>query len=137
MPYTSWTYNQLNAINGGPTVDPLELFQGGSETQELWLAWMESLVERWRGRTNILAWEIFSEVNCGTALEADGIEFINTAASRIRAVDPGRLITASRCESGTWPDFYAQADIDFVQVHPYPVTGQLDRNILGRLSARF
>ena len=85
---------------------------------------------RWRGRTNIVAWEIFSEVNCGTALEADGIDFINTAASRIRAVDPGRLITASRCESGTWPDFYAQADIDFVQVHPYPVTGQLDRNIL-------
>ena len=122
LPYSSWPSNQLNAVNGGPVEDPLELFQAGSETQEIWLAWMETLVERWRGRTNILAWEIFSEVNCGTALEADGIDFINTAASRIRAVDPGRLITASRCESGSWPNFYAQADIDFVQVHPYPVT---------------
>ena len=130
LPYSSWPKNQLNVANGGRTQDPLDLFQAGSETQKLWLAWMETLVERWRGRTNILAWEIFSEVNCGTALEADGIDFINIAASRIRAVDPGRLITASRCESGTWPDFYAQADIDFVQVHPYPVTGQLDRNIL-------
>ena len=130
LPYSSWPSNQLNADNGGPVEDPLELFQAGSETQELWLAWMETLVERWKDRPNIVAWEIFSEVNCGTALEADGIDFINTAASRIRAVDPGRLITASRCESGTWPDFYTQADIDFVQVHPYPVTGQLDRNIL-------
>jgi hypothetical protein len=130
LSFSSWPSNQLNTANGGPVEDPLELFQAGSEAQELWLAWMENLVERWRGRTNILAWEIFSEVNCGTALEADGIDFINTAASRIRAVDPGRLITASRCESGTWPHFYAQTDIDFVQVHPYPVSGQLDRNVL-------
>ena len=130
LSFSSWPSNQLNAANGGPVEDPLDLFQAGSEAQQLWLAWMESLVQRWRGRTNILAWEIFSEVNCGTALEADGIDFINTAASRIRAVDPGRLITASRCESGTWPHFYTQADIDFVQVHPYPVSGQLDRNVL-------
>ena len=91
---------------------------------------MQTVVERWRGHTNILAWEIFGEINCSTAAEADGIALVNTTASRIRAADPGRLITASRCESGTWPDFYAQADIDFVEVHPYPATGQLDRNIL-------
>jgi hypothetical protein len=129
-PEMGWLSNPFNAANGGPTQDPLDLYQAGSETQELWLGWMEKLVERWHGRTNILAWEILGEVNCSPAAEADGIALINRAVSRIRAIDPGRLLTASRCESGSWPDFYAQADIDFVQVHPYPVTGQLDRNIL-------
>jgi hypothetical protein len=130
LDFGSWDTNPLNTANGGPTEDPLDIFRAGSETQNLWLAFLEALVTRWQGRQNILAWEIFSEVNCYIAAEAGGIDFINTAASRIRTVDPGRLITASRCESGTWPDFYAQADIDFVQVHPYPATGQLDRNIL-------
>jgi hypothetical protein len=129
-PEMGWLSNPFNAANGGPTQDPLELYQAGSETQELWLGWMEALVERWSGRRNILAWEILGEVNCSPAAEADGIALINRAASRIRAIDPGRLLTASRCESGTWPNFYTQADIDFVQVHPYPTTGQLDRNIL-------
>ena len=128
--YTIWPTNPLNADNGGPVEDPLDIFRAGSEAQDLWLAWVQTVVERWRGHTNILAWEIFGEINCSTAAEADGIALVNTAASRIRAVDPGRLITASRCESGTWPDFYAQADIDFLQVHPYPATGQLDRNII-------
>jgi hypothetical protein len=128
--YTIWPTNPLNAANDGPVEDPLDIFQPGSEAQDLWLAWVQTVVERWRGHTNILAWEIFGEINCSTAAEADGIALVNTTASRIRAADPGRLITASRCESGTWPDFYAQADIDFVEVHPYPATGQLDRNIL-------
>ena len=128
--YTIWPASPLNAANGGPIEDPLDLFQAGSEAQDLWLAWVQTVVERWRGHTNILAWEIFGEINCSTAAEADGIALVNTAASRIRAADPGRLITASRCESGTWPDFYAQADIDFLEIHPYPATGQLDRNII-------
>jgi hypothetical protein len=125
-----WLSNPFNAANGGPTQDPLDIFQADSETQDLWLAWMETIVKRWKDRPNIAAWEIFGEVNCGNTAETDGIELINTAASRIRAVDPGRLLTSSRCEGGTWPNLYAQADIDFVQVHPYPASGQLDRNII-------
>jgi hypothetical protein len=125
-----WLTNPFNAANGGPTQDPLDIFRAGSETQNLWLAWMEVLVRRWKDRPNIAAWEIFGEVNCGNTAETDGIALINTAASRIRAIDPGWLLTSSRCESGSWPNLYTQADIDFVEVHPYPVTGQLDRNII-------
>ncbi len=117
--------------NGGPVEDPLELFQAGSDNPGT-LAGMDGDPGRTLARAAriSLPGRSFRRSIVGTALEADGIDFINTAASRIRAVDPGRLITASRCESGTWPKFYAQADIDFVQVHPYPVNGQLDRNIL-------
>ena len=128
---SSWASNPMNAANGGPARDPLEFFQAGSTTQIRYLSWMEKLVKRWKDRPNILAWEIFSEVNMTPTTESDGTAFVNTAAARIRAADPsGRLITASLANSGTWPDFYARANIDFIQTHPYPVSGQLDRDLV-------
>ena len=128
---SSWASNPMNAANGGPAKDPLEFFKAGSTTQNLYLAWMEKLVKRWKDRPNILAWEIYSEANMSPASESDGIAFVNAAAARIRAADPsGRLVTASLANSGTWPHFYAKTDIDFIQTHPYPVSGQLDRDII-------
>ena len=61
--YSTWKSNPLNQANGGPVKTPGELFQKGSATQNMWMNWMQSLVKRWQGRKNILAWEIFSEVN--------------------------------------------------------------------------
>ena len=48
--YSTWASNPLNVANGGPVQNPLELFEAGSPTQVLWLAWMETLVQRWQGR---------------------------------------------------------------------------------------
>jgi hypothetical protein len=128
---SSWASNPMNAANGGPTKDPVDLFRAGSNTQSIYMGWMEKLVKRWQGRSNIAAWEIYSELNMSPATQAAGIDFVNTAAARIRAADPsGRLVTASLADSGTWPDFYTKANIDFVQLHPYPPSGQLDRNII-------
>ncbi len=31
---------------------------------------------------------------------------------------------------GNWPNFYRNASIDFINIHPYPPSGQLDRNII-------
>ncbi len=130
--YSTWKSNPLNQANGGPVKDPGELFQKDSPTQAMWLRWVQALVQRWQGRRNILAWEIFSEVNLASgASEPDGIAFVNRAASLIRAADPaGRPVTASLADTGLWPDFYRQADIDFVNVHPYPPSAQLDRTIV-------
>ncbi len=130
--YSTWNSNPLNAANGGPVQDPVELFQAGSPTQILWLAWMETLVRRWQGRENIAAWEIFSEVNLASnPTESAGVDFVNTAAARIRAADlSGRPVTASIADTGTWPNFYRDAAIDFINIHPYPTSAQLDRTIV-------
>jgi hypothetical protein len=130
--YSTWKNNQLNAINGGPAQAPTELFEAGSATQAAWLAWMEALVKRWQGRKNIAAWEIFSEVNLASGpSEAAGIDFVNQAAALIRSADTsGRAVTASIADTGTWNQFYAQTDLDFIEIHPYPPSGQLDRTIL-------
>jgi hypothetical protein len=135
--YSTWKSNPLNIANDGPVKSPAELFQKDSATQTLWLQWMQTLVERWQGRRNILAWEVFSEVNLASgSTETTGIDFVNTAGALIRSTDPGRLVTASiaDCPPGSgacyWPNFYRQANIDFIEMHPYPPSAQLDRTII-------
>jgi hypothetical protein len=133
--YSTWKSNPLNQANGGPAKTPAELFQKGSATQTLWLQWMQTLVQRWQGRKNILAWEIFSEVNLASGVsESAGIDFVNNAASTIRAADPShRPVTASIADTGTWPNFYRNASIDFINIHPYPPFAQLDRTIVSEV----
>jgi hypothetical protein len=133
--YSTWKNNPLNQANGGPVKDPGELFQKGSLAQDKYLTWMETLVKRWQGRRNVLGWEIFSEVNLASGnTEANGIDFVNTAAARIRAVDPGgRPVTASLADTGTWPNFYRKTNIDFINLHPYPPSAQLDRAIVSEV----
>ena len=85
-----WQYNPLNTANGGPVASPGDLFTSGSDTQKLWMEWVKTLVERWQGRENIAAWEIFSEIDIASGAtghkdakggvdEATGIDFTNTA----------------------------------------------------------
>jgi len=129
--YSTWKSNPLNQANGGPVKTPDELFQKGSAIQSMWMKWMQTLVKRWQGRKNILGWEIFSEVNLASGTtEATGIDFVNTAAVIIRAADPTRPVTASMADTGTWPNFYRNTTIDFINIHPYPPSGQLDRQII-------
>jgi hypothetical protein len=133
--YSTWKSNSLNKVNSGPVQSPGELFQKGSATQTLWLNWMKALVMHWQGRKNILGWEIFSEVNLASGTtETNGIDFVNTAASIIRANDSSkRPVTASIADTGLWPDFYKNTSIDFINLHPYPPSAQLDRTIISEV----
>jgi hypothetical protein len=93
---------------------------------------MQGLVKRWQGRNNILGWEIFSEVNLASgSTESTGIDFVNSAAALIRAADSmHRPVTASLADTGTWHSFYRDTAIDFINIHPYPPSAQLDRYII-------
>jgi hypothetical protein len=133
--FSTWSSNPMNEVNGGPVKTPDELFQKDSSTQTLWLDWMQTLVKRWQGRKNIIAWEVFSEVNLASgATETSGTDFINTAVALIRANDSSqRPVTASLADIGTWPNFYRNTSIDFINVHPYPLSAQLDRIIVSEV----
>ena len=67
--YSMWKSNPLRGEAGGPATTPGELFRSGSPTQEIWLAWLKAVVERWQGQPNILVWEVFSEVSRGFRCE--------------------------------------------------------------------
>ena len=134
-----WKDNPLNTVKGGPAGSPGELFKRDSETQKLWLKFVRKLVERWQPRENILAWEIFSEINLAHgSSNANALDLIEPAADTIRAADPQqRPITVSLCdECGVWPNANSSQVIDFIQVHPYPVNGQLDREIITMTNQR-
>jgi hypothetical protein len=133
--YSTWKSNPLSEVNGGPARKSRELFVTDSPTQKLWINWMKTLIERWRGQKNIIAWEIFSEVNMspGTT-QAEAVDFVTSAASIIRATDPShRPITASLADFGDWSGFYRSDAIDFINIHPYPVPGNLDTTIISEV----
>jgi hypothetical protein len=130
--YSTWKSNPLNETNGGLSTTPGELFTSDSPTQELWLRWMKTLIERWQGQKNIVAWEIFSEINMvpGTT-EPQAIDFVNSATSLIHDADTfHRPVTASLADFGEWSRFYRNDAIDFINIHPYPLSGKLDTAIV-------
>ena len=131
----SWADNPLNAANGGPAATPHELFQKDSPTQKIWLAWLKAIVTRWQAQKNILAWEVYSEVNLTKGVtEREGTDWVAQAAAIVREADPNRRpITASLAGVGDWPDFYRSTSIDFINLHPYPPSAQLDRSIISEV----
>ena len=136
--FSSWKNNPLNEAAGGLAKTPSELFQPDSATQKWWLQRMKMLVERWQGRRNIVAWEIFSEVNLVSGItQTQGIDFINSAASTLRAADSAkRPVSTSLGDigvAGAWPDFYHRASLDYINIHPYPISGQLDRYLVTQI----
>ncbi|MGA2514159.1 MAG: hypothetical protein ABSG37_11150 [Candidatus Limnocylindrales bacterium] len=143
----NWKYNPLNSANGGPVSSPGELFISGSDTQNHWLDWVRTLVERWQGRQNIAAWEIFSEINIasgpaghidakGGVDEATGVDFTNKAMAVVHAADPQhRPVTLSLAgvyaPTDQWADYYHLASLDFIEIHPYSDT--LDRELVSEV----
>ena len=139
-----WQYNPLNVANGGPLSSPTSLFQSGSDTQNHWLTWVKTLVERWQGRPNIAAWEIFSEINIasgapsatdakGGVSETAAVDFTNKAMAVVRAADtkqrPVTLALATGAPfTNEWGNFYEQNSLDFIEIHPYSDT--LDRELV-------
>jgi hypothetical protein len=144
---SGWQYNPLNAANGGPVSAPGELFLPDSTTQELWLRWVRTLVERWQQQGNIAAWEVFSEINIasgapgqtdakGGVSEVAGVDITNRAAAVIRNADPKhRPVTLSLAgvyqETDQWAEYYHLKTLDFISIHPY--TGQLDRELVSNV----
>lgn len=139
-----WQYNPLNKANGGPLDSPAKLFEPGSSDQKLWLKWVETLVKRWQGRSNVAGWELFSEINIasagpgysdanGAVSEAAATQFVNAASDVVRTVDTkDRPLTLSLAVSspstGKWGSYYENDNIDFIQIHPYIDT--LDRELV-------
>jgi hypothetical protein len=119
--FANWSMNPWNIANGGPASDPSELWQSGSVVRAGWMSWLGALVARWQGRTNIAAWEVFSELDIATgADETSGAAFAAEAAAIVRAGDPAaRPLMASLTFSADWPTLLGSESVDIVQIHPY------------------
>jgi hypothetical protein len=146
------------AIFCGPAQDPSELLQTGA-TQDAWLDYIEGAVDAWKSHSNIVGWEVFSELDnvtqsnntgandhvllpcpvTGTDLP-EAVCLVEAAAARIRTADPGRPITASLKSVNDWPTL-SMSSIDFLEIHPYadhtPIAGApLDQSIIDYVRLR-
>jgi hypothetical protein len=131
-PNIKWQYNPFNSANGGPTKNPVDILLKDSPTQLLYLKWFKDVVTRWSNHKNILAWEMFTEINLMNGVtESSAIYLAEQLAKVVRENDPlKRPVTASLADTGNWPRFLQSTAIDYINIHPYPVDGRLDRRIL-------
>ena len=78
------------------------------------------MVTRWQQRKEIVAWEIFSELDLLTgSTEPGAVEFVKAASTVIHQADnESRLITVSLAGINEWPKVFSLDAVDFIQIHP-------------------
>lgn len=132
-PALGWSHydaNPLSSARGGPAASPADLF-ADTEAQRVWLGWLSRLIGRWSSRPNVIAWEIFSEVDLATgATQASATDFVEKAHAVVREIDPWRPAFASTSDLPLisyepWQAFWDSPGNDLVSVHPY--AAELDR----------
>lgn len=138
--YHNWENNPCNVQLGGPVHSPAELVKQDSEAQSRWLEWLRTLVQRWRSRDNIAAWEVFSELDLISGVSAAaGSQLAAAASAIVRVEDPaGRPVLASLSSLAEWPALLAGDAIDMIEIHPYG--GNLDTlttSYVAKMRARY
>ncbi len=126
-PALGWSHfdaNPLGRGRGGPAASPADLF-ADTETQRLWLGWLSELIERWSSRPNVMAWEIFSELDLATgATEANATAFVEKAHAVVRSIDAWRPAFASTSDLPLilglpWQTLWDSPGNDLTSIHPY------------------
>ena len=128
-----WARNPYNSANGGPAATPQDFFADpGARTQ--FKKRLRYLVARYSAYSNVLAWELFNEVQFvgGSAsnplndagFRADVQAWHADMSAYLRQIDPhSHLITTSSHVVAPDPDLtgpiWALPTIDLTQVHDY------------------
>lgn len=137
-PALGWSHfdaNPLSMVRGGPAASPADLF-ADTEAQRAWLGWLSRLIGRWSSRPNVIAWEIFSELDLASGVtEESATAFMESAHQVIRTIDPWRPAFASTSDlplvSGRpWQKLWDSPGNDIVSIHPY--ASDLDRVVTER-----
>lgn len=117
-----WKDNPYNSANKGPIAKP-EDFWTSKAAIDLFKKRLRYIVARWGYSTNILAWELWNEVELTDNYDFGTVAKWHTEmAQYIRQIDPYKhLITTS-----SDPKFGSLNSIDFLTVHRYGPTGFLD-----------
>jgi len=117
-----WSDNPYNTARGGPLASP-EDFWGDETAIELFKRRLRYVVSRWGYSTQILAWELWNEVELTDNYDFEKVaEWHEMMAQYLTQSDPyGHLITTS-----SDPRLGSLDSTDFVTVHRYGPEGFLD-----------
>src|SRR5690606_20912409 len=118
-----WEHNPYNARNGGPLASPEEFFTD-ERAKRLTQQRYRYIVARYGYRTNLLAWELFNEVDLTDGYDADAVSaWHREMAAYIKAIDPfGHPVTTSFSNPLLDPKVWSLPEIDFTNTHFYNAT---------------
>ncbi len=114
---SEWAGNPYNAANGGPLAQPEALFSDDT-ARELFRRRLRYVVARWGWSPNVLAWELWNEVDLVPSSPAL-VDWHVEMARTLRALDPNdHLITTSLARGDVSP-LWNLPEIDLLQMHHY------------------
>ncbi|MBO3801425.1 MAG: cellulase family glycosylhydrolase [Thermoproteota archaeon] len=116
----NWNDNPYNSKNGGPISYPYQFFTN-TEAKEYFKKFLRYMVARYSGYTNLLAWELFNEVDLTDNYNPTSVANWHTEmASYIRSIDPYKhLVTTSFSSLSAGDLIWRQSNLDFTQLHIY------------------
>jgi len=127
---SEWQDNPYNAANGGPLRTPREFFTN-PEAVRLFQRRLRYIVARWGYATNIMAWELWNEVDLVEQPAVDDlVAWHRDMAREIDRLDPQhRLVSTSTSQADVMGGYsaaaalWALAEMDVVQAHFYSFDG--------------
>jgi hypothetical protein len=131
---TEWPDNPYNAVNGGPLNSPAEFFSE-PEARALFRQRLRYILARWGYATNILAWELWNEVDLVDPPSRDRLaSWHREMAGAIRSLDPSQRPVSTSLGGGAgiadtlldgrlYGPLWDEPGIDFTQIHFYTVDG--------------
>jgi hypothetical protein len=111
-----WPRNIYNAANGGPCAKPID-YLTSPRAREFVKRRLRYSVARWGYATNLLAWELWNEVDLlDDFSSAPNVAWHREMGDYLKQIDPfGHLITTSWRD----PGMFALPEITLVQAHSY------------------
>jgi len=119
----TWAQNPYNAANGGPCEKPRDFFTS-PPAQQAYQQRLRYVVARYGSYSNLLAWELFNEVNLVDGYDGPSVATWHARMGRyLRTIDPyGHLVTTSFGGPAGDPAIWKLPEIDYVQSHEYAGT---------------
>lgn len=117
---TEWQNNPYNKKLGGPCKNPKDFFTS-RKAREFFKRKLRYFIARWGYSTNILAWELFNEVDLVHNINLeDAANWHKEMTHYLKQNDPfSHLITTSFCRPTAGGKVWRLKEIGFTQVHNY------------------
>jgi hypothetical protein len=116
----SWEKNPYNWDNGGPCYLASDFFKNKT-AKDLFKRRLDYIVARWGYATNIMAWELFNEVDLARYHAfRDVVEWHREMGNHLEQIDPNdHLVTTSLSRESDSEALWELPQIDFMPLHIY------------------
>jgi hypothetical protein len=127
---SNWPANPYNSTNNGPCTTS-EAFFSNPAAKAVYKNKLRYLVARYAYSPNLMAWELFNELNLiddYAANRTNTAAWCGEMAAYLKSVDPNRhLVSTSYTMDSGQTDVWNNASIDFTQIHTYELTPDLEK----------